>query len=195
MSPTDRPKPPNVGPPPDAPDPDDPPSEEEIRAADALQRVLDGKRGPREGVDSAAHREAERAGEWAQSLRAATSPREISSERHQQLIDRALATSPKATSRPRTGKVAYVAFGGVAGLLAMAAAVALVVRGTAPERAMSAKATAERAGATLALSRSTAELFPEGIPRSGGTSDRVDRIAYARAQDYRQNRFARWGAP
>jgi hypothetical protein len=76
----------------------------------------------------------------------------------------------------------------------MAAAVALVVRGSSPDAAMSAKASAEPTAAPLALSRSTAELFPEGIPRTGGTSHRVDRIAYARAQDYRQNRFARWGA-
>jgi hypothetical protein len=77
----------------------------------------------------------------------------------------------------------------------MAAAVALVIRAEAPNGAMFAKSSADRGGTALALSRSTAELFPEGIPRSGGTSVRVDRIAYARAQDYRQNRFARWGAP
>ena len=193
MSPTDRPKPPNVGPPPEGPDPDDPPSEEELRAADALRRALEGGAGA--GSGPSIDRQAQRAGEWAQSLRAAAFPREISPERHRRLIDRALSASvSRAGSDARQSKVVYLAFGSAAGLLAMAAAVALVIRGAAPDGAMLAKSSPVR-GTALALSRSTAELFPEGIPRSGGTSDRVDRIAYARAQDFRQNRFARWGAP
>ena len=77
----------------------------------------------------------------------------------------------------------------------MAAAVALVIRGAAPDGGMASQATAERGAPALAFSRSAADLFPEGIPRSGGTTDRVDRIALARAQDLRQNQFARWGAP
>jgi hypothetical protein len=181
MSPSDRPKPPNTGQPPGAPDPDDPPSEEELRAAGALRRVLAGH--PEANDDGAARA----AGELAQSLRAAASPKQLAPERHRQILDRALG--------PRKSKVVYLAVGGAAGLLAMAAAVALVIRGAAPEPAMSATAAAESTGTVLALSRSTAELFPEGIPRSGGTTDRVDRIAYARAQDFRQNQFARWGAP
>ena len=202
MSPTDRPKPPNVGPPPEGPDPDDPPSEEELRAADALRRVLQGSAtdGERGGPQPMLVRDAARTAEWAQSLRAAASPREIAPERHRRLIDRALspprgdASRPVESPHPPKNKVVYLAFGSAAGLLAMAAAVALVIRSSAPDAAISAKSSAER-GTALALSRSTVELFPEGIPRSGGTSHRVDRIAYARAQDFRQNRFARWGAP
>ena len=189
---TDRPKPPNVGPPPDGPDPDDPPSEGELRAAEALRQVLE--RGAGHGAQRAFDREAERAGEFAQSLRAAASPREIAPERHRALIERALSTSLSRGAPSRASKVVYVAFGSAAGLLAMAAAVALVIRSSEPDGAVSAKSSAEPRTA-LALSRSTVELFPEGIPRSGGTSHRVDRIASARAQDFRQNRFARWGAP
>jgi hypothetical protein len=190
MSPTDRPKPPNVGPPQDGPDPDDPPSDDELRAAETLRHVLEGgeDRGERK-LDS----EERRTREWSQSLRAAASLRDIAPERHRQLIERALATSRATPSAKR--KVIYLAFGGAAGVLAMAAAVAIVVRGSAPDASMSAPASTERTAAPLALSRSTADLFPEGIPREGGTSRRVDRIAYARAQDFRQNQFARWGAP
>ena len=79
-------------------------------------------------------------------------------------------------------------FGGVASLAAMAASIALVMRSSAP-----ATSAALEAPPAMAVSRSTAQLFPEGIPVTGGTSDRVDRIAYARAQDLRENRFARWG--
>jgi hypothetical protein len=48
--------------------------------------------------------------------------------------------------------------------------------------------------APFVMARSTAELFPDGIPRTGGTTARIDRIASARAQDFRQNQFARWRA-
>jgi hypothetical protein len=97
--------------------------------------------------------------------------------------------------RPRKSKIAFFALGAAASALAMAAAVALVMRGSALKAPMASRANSERARPVLALSRSTAELFPEGISRSGKTTDRVDRIAYARAQDFRRNRFARWGTP
>ena len=86
----------------------------------------------------------------------------------------------------------------------MAAAVALVVRSQAPAAEVAMTSAAAPASQSLedlalresrpvfAMARSTAELFPEGIPRTGGTTARVDRIASARAQDFRQNQFARW---
>jgi hypothetical protein len=204
MSPSDRPRPPNTGKAPEGPDPDDPPSEEELRAAEALRRVLEGHPpGPPGGRERAVDAGALADAELAQSLRAAASPKALSPERHRQILDVAVAPrAPQAAARegvaplgPPKSKVVYFAFGGAAGVLAMAAAVALVIRGAAPSRPLATKALAERGGPALAYSRSAAELFPEGIPRSGGTTDRVDRIAYARAQDFRQNHFARWGAP
>lgn len=238
MSPSDRPKPPNVGNAPDGLDPDAPPTDEELRAAEALRRVLDVRerhsrneaesstvksvRGS--GHDGAEPRgtapsaptidaEARATGVLADALRAAASLREISPDRHRQILDRALSggerslrSAPSAQAQnlapPRNvavraakNKVIYLAFGGAAGLLAAAAAVVLVLRGAAPDRTMGAKASATSAGPVLAMSRSTADLFPQGIAKSGGTTERVDRIAYARAQDFRQNQFARWGAP
>ena len=189
MSPSDRPKPPNRGPSDDLPEPDDPPSEEELRAAEALRRVLNGEGGGRS--------------ELVRAISAAASTQTLSPERHQQILDRALlavareedARRAVVALRTRKSKIGYLAAGVAASVLAAAAAVVLLIRGEAPDASLASKSTSERAGRVLALSRSTAELFPEGIPRSSKTSDRIDRIAYARAQDFRQNQFARWGAP
>ena len=210
MSPSDRPKPPSGAPPPDSPDFDAPPSREELDAAEALRRLLDGEsgsatergRGPGQRViPGDGDAEARAAGEFVRSVRAAASPATLSPERHGHLLDRALSAAGTSQAahrgavapRRQKTKVAYLVFGGAASVLALAAAVALMIRSTAPGGAMASKVTAARGNAVVALSRSTAELFPEGIPRSGGTTARVDRIAYARAQDFRQNQFARWG--
>jgi hypothetical protein len=210
MSPSDRPKPPNTGKPQGEFDPDAPPSEDERRAADALRRALDGRAGraPAERDDEAA-----RAAELVQSIRAAASPMSLSPERHQQILDRALGAAassardgaaervggdqrPPTVARPRDrrshGKITYLAWGGAASLVAMAAAIALVIRSESPPPSMAAKASAVPRP-EFALARSTTDLFSESFPRSGGTTGRVDRIAYARAQDLRENRFARWG--
>jgi hypothetical protein len=188
MSASDGPKAPTG--PRDVPHPDDPPSEDELRAAEALRRVLDGVG---EGQSS----------EFARAIRAAASTETLSPERHQQILDRALSAATPAKDarrvvvplRTRKSKIGYLAVGVTASALAAAAAVVLLIRGAAPVASLASKGTSERAGRVLARSRSTTELFPEGIPRSGGTTDRVDRIAYARAQDFRHNQFARWGAP
>lgn len=114
----------------------------------------------------------------ANALRSAWSPRELPPLKNELLVTRALATKPR-TPRRR-------AFAFVAGALALAASVGLALRalpsGTAP-------------GADLATVRSTAELFDPmtPFPRQGGTSERVDRIATARASELRENRFAAWG--
>jgi hypothetical protein len=152
---------------------DAPPSEEELRAAERLRASLEPGHAELGSTPDA---------ELAQAVRSAARPSRLSSEQHQRILDRSLTARPK-------GKVIYVVFGGAASLAAMAASVALfMMRGNAPSSSASLEAPA-----TMAISRSTAELFPEGIPVTGGTSDRIDRIAYARAQDLRENRFARWG--
>jgi hypothetical protein len=191
MSPSDRPKLPNTAKAPDLPHPDEPPSEEELRAAGTLRHALESE-DAKEGI-----------AELAQSIRAVAAPRALPPERHREILNQALGgTAPReharqavVATRPRASKVAYLALGGAAGVLAMAAAVALVIRGGAPDREVASRTSAARARSVMAFSRSTAELFPEGIPKSGGTTDRIDRIAYARAQDFRQNQFARWAAP
>jgi hypothetical protein len=165
--------PPDAKRPVDVPDPDAPPSEEELRAASHLRNVLErGETGAPESPD----------GELVQSIRAATSPSPLAQEDHRRILDAALSSKPR-------GKVIYLAFGGLASLAAMAAAVALVINQPAPATS----AAFAPARPAMAISRSTAQLFPEGIPVAGGTSERVDRIAYARGQDLRENQFARWG--
>jgi len=175
MKPPDRP--PSVSTsPPDGDDIDAPPSEEELRAAESLRALLEPG-----AADVAHHPDAE----LARAVRSAARPAALSPERHRGILDRSLANRSK-------GRVIYVVFGGVTSLAAMAASFALVMRqADAPSSA--AAVAALEAPPAMALSRSTAQLFPEGIPVTGGTSDRVDRIAYARAQDLRENRFARWG--
>jgi hypothetical protein len=160
--------------PPDRPEPEDPPSAEELAAAESLRRALErGK--PSRSLDP----------DWdlVEAIRAAAAPSSLASARQREILDTAMAIRSR-------GRVIYLAFGSVA---AMAAAVALVVRASYENSPQSEAVLAASAPAALAVSRSAADLFPEGIPKAGGTSDRVDRIAYARARDLRENRFARWG--
>jgi hypothetical protein len=152
--------------------PEAPPTEAEQREAESLRRALE--RGRPDAPGDADW-------EMLQAIRAAADPEALSEQRQRRILDEALSNKPR-------GRVIYFAFGGVASLAAMAAVVALVVKSGVqmnPQAAAPAPA--------MALSRSTADLFPDGIPAKGGTSDRVDRIAYARARDLRENRFSRWG--
>jgi hypothetical protein len=123
----------------------------------------------------------------AESLRAAASPKQLDPSRHQQILAGALAARP--------GKVRPLAFAGIASLAALAAAFALLMGQLSRSMQTSPMASQAEAlaGPSVATSRSTTALFPDGIPVTGGTSERVDRIAFARAQDLRANRFARWG--
>jgi hypothetical protein len=152
--------------------PEAPPTEAELASAASLRNALE--RGRPDGPGDADW-------EMLEAIRAAADPSPLSEERQRRILEEALANKPR-------GKVIYFAFGGVATMAAMAAVLALVVKSPAmhPE-------VASAASPAMALSRSTAELFPDGIPAKGGTSDRVDRIAYARARDLRENRFSRWG--
>ncbi|HKQ70743.1 MAG TPA: hypothetical protein VJT73_15460 [Polyangiaceae bacterium] len=149
-------------------DPDAPPTEEELIASERLRHALE------EGSGASP--------EWelVEAVRAAVAPSPIEPARHLELVFGALG-------KPR-GKVVYFAFGGVASLAAMAATVALVVRAPAD-----APVGVGDGAPRMAVSRSAAPLFPEGIPVMGGTTDRVERIALARSQDWRANRFAQWG--
>jgi hypothetical protein len=82
----------------------------------------------------------------------------------------------------RKPNVVFVAFGAL-GLAAAAAFALFVARPRAPEH---------EAVPALARSRSTQELFREPFDPKR-TSERIDRIAEARARDARENRYALWG--
>jgi hypothetical protein len=158
--------------PPDEPTlPEPPPSEEEARAAEELRDALANM---------------ERVNEDADLLRAlalADRPRPLGADEHRAILERAFAA---ADARPRrTGRLIRITFGAVAASLAVAASVVLLVQPGEPPRST--------AAAVLAHVRSTQPLFREPFARQGGESARVDRIALARANDFRDNEFSRWG--
>lgn len=182
----------------------DPPSEEEIAASARLRDALEGKADDDDAI-------------LAESLREAFAPRPLAKDEHELLIDLALATEseleaaarlrdegdplvtalaaawrPSAISedehraivaaavreKKERGVVIRVAFG-AGGVLALAASVMLLLRTPSAEL-------------PLARARSTQPLFAEPF-KPGDASARIDKIALARASDYRDNRFAKWG--
>jgi len=91
----------------------------------------------------------------------------------------ALELSRRARRKPNVVFVTFGAFG-----LAVAAAFALFVA--------RARNPAHEALPALARSRTTQDLFREPFDPNR-TSERIDRIAEARARDARENRYALWG--
>lgn len=151
---------------------EDLPTAEELALAPELRDALErAERGGAAGSPDA---------ELAIALRSAFRPRDLAEHEHRARIEQALR--PRADvvplARARARRV------GVAITTALAVAAGLVVWTTVAVR------TAEQA--PLARTRSTEELFHEPFS-SGGASARIDRIALARASDYRDNRFAEWG--
>jgi hypothetical protein len=152
-------------------DPDAPPSEEETAQAEELRKDLDDPR-----------RESQLA-ELARTVSAAWEPRDLSQEEHRLLVQQAVS---RPVPRSRGARVIRVSFGAAA-MLALAASILLVLRGGQPGPHGS------PVPLSLAVSRSTQELFEEQFPPTGGETRRIDRIAMARATDLRDNEFARWG--
>lgn len=155
------------------------PSAEEQDLAVGLRDALAEAREPRAGDPPGAL--------LARALRSAFSPSAIDETEHRALVDAALAKMPLGRSGAggvplrRGGTVVRVAFGVVAGGLALAASVVLVVT-----------STPTHGEAPLAKARTTQPLFSEPF-KAGETSARIDRIASARTSDFRDNRFAKWG--
>ena len=122
----------------------------------------------------------------AQALRAAFSPAALDATEHRRIVDAALARLPAAQTAGtvialrRRQTVIRIAFGALAGGLALAASITLVITSAPPHEA------------PLARARTTQPLFSEPF-KAGETSARIDRIASARASDFRDNRFAKWG--
>lgn len=157
-------------------DPLAPASDEEVAESERLRRALEG-----EGEHPYA--------ELARALAAAKQPAGLAAETADRLAGEAAADpDPGPSSAARRGNVIYVAFGAAAAALALAASIALFIRPLqAPESAEVAGRLSE-----LAVSRSTASLFHEKF-ETGATTERVDRIADARARELRSNRYAMWG--
>ncbi|MDB5214009.1 MAG: hypothetical protein JWO86_1936 [Myxococcaceae bacterium] len=158
------------------------PSAEEQDLALRLRDALAAKREPL-AADTATV-------QLAHALRSAFAPAAIDGTEHQAILDAALAKMPAKAEKPaanviamrRRATVVRVAFGFVAGGLALAASVVLVVT----------SAPGPGSEAPLAKARTTQPLFSEPF-KPGETSARIDRIASARAGDFRDNRFTKWG--
>lgn len=149
-------------------DPLAPATPEELDAAERLRLALEG-RGESEHLALAS------------SLRFAHGT-EVSSDEH---AERAHARALEKAA-PKRNNVVYRAFGAVSGVLALAAAVALVMTPLEKERAPA------QPKAEIARSRSLAPVLNVEAARLS-PSERMDRIASAREKDLRNNRYARWG--
>ena len=147
-------------------DPFAPPSAEEVRESERLRRALDAGDESHEDV------------RLLRALSAARRPEPLAPDANA----RAHAEATLARRTPKSN-VFFVSFGATA--LAAAAAFAFYVGGSERVAAPSAQ--------RLVQSRSTADLFEREFEQ-GGTTERIDRIASARAHDLRENRYAHWGA-
>lgn len=162
------------------------PSAEEQDLAVQLRDALASKTGPTATALATV--------QLAHALRAAFAPAALDEREHRAILDAALAKMPATTAAKteehasnviamkRRATVVRVAFGFVAGGLALAASVVLVVT----------SAPGPGSEAPLAKARTTQPLFSEPF-KAGETSARIDRIASARAGDFRDNRFTKWG--
>ncbi len=171
---SDRPPAPQLVKPVD--DPDAPPSAEEIAAAEALRAGLEDPSKKNEDAEllrAAAHAHASgRTTLDAASARAAE--------------EAALAKFDKLRARRTGGVLIRVTFG--VGIAFAAAAALLFALGRPAQKPME-----QAEGSSLVRVRSTQELFSQRFEPQGGESARIDRIAIARANDLRENRFAQWG--
>ena len=114
------------------------------------------------------------------ALRAAWNPTPINAAEHRKILARVVVPVQGR------GRVIRVTFGVVAGAMALAASVFVYVS----------SAQRETAETPLARARSTQPLFHDYDGFKSGSADpsaRIDKIAMARAGDYRDNRFTKWG--
>lgn len=160
------------------------PSAEEQAFATRLRDALADRREPRETDPADVH--------LATALRCAFAPPSIDEAEHRAIVDAALAKMAAggkgapvvdlASRLRRRSTVVRVAFGVVTGGLALAASIVFVVT----------SAPMHGSEVPLARARTTQPLFSEPF-KPGETSARIDRIASARASDFRDNRFTKWG--
>jgi hypothetical protein len=149
------------------------PSDEEVRESARLRRALEGNDPDHPDV------------ELARALRSTVAPSQPKP---------GAVPLPASVRRP-VGGVIYATFGAVT--LAAAAGFALFVTRSAGEPVAASAVASATAGAvasptTMHASRPTGDLFGEAF-KTGGTTDRIDRIAAARGHDLRENRYLAWG--
>lgn len=119
----------------------------------------------------------------ASELRAAYTPRAIEDGAHDALVGKVLGRA-KAKDRHRTRRQ-IITF---AAACAAAAAAAIIYRAPRPV-----DEDGERSLPEMRVARSAAPMLGARDTLRAGTAARVDRIAMARRDDWRQNRYATWG--
>ncbi|WP_437877976.1 hypothetical protein [Sorangium sp. So ce513] len=190
-------------------DEDAPPTRAERRAAERLRDALEpraagggepGRGGGAGGEGARASSDArDELAELAVALRAAWRPAPLPELRHRALVEGALRAAPA----PRPRRIVPITMAALSTLAAAAAAAALLFGELRRELAPAASAPGAPAAVAAAAAplprlieaRSTVALFDPAapFPREGGHTERIDRIAAARASDLRQNRYAAWG--
>jgi hypothetical protein len=157
---------------------DDVPTAEELALAEELRDALDGGTA---------------APDLVRALKSAWNPGSIDAEENRAIVSRAIDTATTGgrnvvpfRAAPRRARVLRGVFLGATGALALAASVVVW---------MTSASSVHDREMPLARTRSTQPLFAEpfGQDGPGEASARIDRIALARASDYRDNRFAKWG--
>jgi hypothetical protein len=116
------------------------------------------------------------------ALKSAWNPASLHDAENKLLIERAIRRADRGK-----GRLIRLSFG-VAAAFAAAAAVALVLL-----RSEVFESQSSVVSASLLRSRSAQDLFDAPFPRTGGTTDRIDRIASSRSRDFRTNQFDRMG--
>ena len=167
-----------------------PPTAAEIEWGTLLGRALDQTDAELEvALRDASASDVVRLAALARALRLAFAPISLDQLSQERLLRPAL----KQPSRRANTRMLY---GAVAVAMTLAAVFAGLWVKTAPNRdGGSARLDAVGAVERMTRAQSTEALFEpmQAFPREGGTTDRIDKIAEARAGDLRHNRFEGWG--
>jgi hypothetical protein len=169
--------------------PEAPATPDEEKAAAELRAALEPGAHAHRAGDRLADAETAELVSLARALSAAYRPQPLDDLRSQAIWNRALGRDRR---KRRVTTVSGILFATAA---AAAAVFGLQIQNARSPASGELEAVAISSSASLAVSRSTQGLFDAAVPfeRSGGTSERVDRIARSRAGELRANRFARWG--
>jgi hypothetical protein len=168
---------------------DELPTEEELVLAAELREALERPAASGASASATAASRNKKDDVVVNLLRAAWSPADLSEAEHHAIIAKAIGAPgvkgkvvsiTAARAQTRTMRLVVVT---TTSVLALAASI-IVWIGTAPPN---------QSEAPLAKARSTQPLFGEPFKAGENTSARIDKIAMARASDYRDNRFAKWG--
>ncbi len=165
-------------------------SAEESARAEALRRALELSASTidLDSLDGIEHPDVMRLVALARALRLAFSPPAIAPLTSERLL------KPALSQPTRRGNVRLL-FATTTVLAALAAAFVGLWLSSDPAQTRSARLDDARAALPMIPVRSTEALFEplDAFPRTGGASERIDKISASRGAELRNNRFAAWG--